>query len=87
MIKQNTKSCIHVGLYGSGLFNFGSYVHLPTLFACFFGFNIPTSSFILMKMFFTILSLYTVIKTKCYTWKTFPEMHQGKPLQGNMTET
>ena len=29
-IKQNTKSCTYVGLYGSGLFNFGSYVNLQT---------------------------------------------------------
>ena len=42
-IKQNTKSCTYVGLYGSGLFNFGSHL---TLFACFLGFDIPTSSFI-----------------------------------------
>ena len=34
----------YVGLYGSGLFNFRSYVNLPTLFACFLGFDIPTSS-------------------------------------------
>ena len=33
----------YVGLYGSGLFNFGSYL---TLFACFLDFDIPTSSFI-----------------------------------------
>ena len=36
----------YVGLYGSSLCNFGSYVSLPTLFACFLGFDIPTSSFI-----------------------------------------
>ena len=52
-IKQNTKSCTYVGLYGSGLFNFGSYVSFPTLFTCFFGFDIPTS-FILLKMFYII---------------------------------
>ena len=42
-LKQNTKSCTNVGLYGSGLFNFWSHL---TLFACFLGFDIPTSSFI-----------------------------------------
>ena len=43
-IKQNTKSCIYVRLYGSGLFNFGSCViTIPTLSACFLGFDIPTS--------------------------------------------
>ena len=31
-------------------YNFGSYVNLPTLFAYFLGFDIPTSSFI-FKMF------------------------------------
>ena len=31
------------GLYGSGLFNFGSHL---TLFACFLGFDISTSYFI-----------------------------------------
>ena len=46
----------YVGLYGSGLFNFGSYVSLPTLFACFLGFDIPTS-FILLKMFFLLFLL------------------------------
>ena len=45
----------YVKIYGSSVFNFGSYVSLPTLFACFLGFNIPTSSFILLKMFFIIL--------------------------------
>ena len=38
-----------VGLYGSGLFNFGSYVSLPTLFAWFLGFDVPTSSFIFIE--------------------------------------
>ena len=47
-IKQNTKSCTYVGLYESGLFN-------STLFTCFLGFDIPTSSFILFEMFFIIL--------------------------------
>ena len=31
----------YVGLYGSGLFNFRSYVKLRTLFACFLGFDVP----------------------------------------------
>ena len=39
-----TKCCTYVGLYGSGLFNFGCYVNLPTLFAYFSSFDIPTSS-------------------------------------------
>ena len=46
------KSCTYVGLYGSGLFNFGSYVSFPTLFACFLGFDIPTSSFIFIENVF-----------------------------------
>ena len=43
----------HVGLYGSGLFNFGYYVSIPILFACFL-------VYILSKMFFIIL-VYTII--------------------------
>ena len=31
VIKQNTKSCTYVWLYGSGLFNFGSYVSHPAI--------------------------------------------------------
>ena len=42
----------YVGLYRSGLFNFGSYVSLPTLFTCFLGFDIPTSSFIFIENVF-----------------------------------
>ena len=42
----------YVGLYGSGLFNLGSYVSLPTLFACFLGFDVPTSSFIIIENVF-----------------------------------
>ena len=48
----------YVGLYGSGLFNFRSYVvyvNLPTLFACFLGFDVPTSSFIFIENVFIIL--------------------------------
>ena len=51
-IKQNTKSCTYVGLYGSGLFSFGSYVSFPTLFACFWGFDIHTSSFTFIENVF-----------------------------------
>ena len=40
------------GLYAS---DFGSYVSFSTLFACFLGFDIPTSSFIFIEMFFIIL--------------------------------
>ena len=32
-----------IGLYGSGLFNFGCYVNLPTLFAYILGFDVPIS--------------------------------------------
>ena len=62
-IKQNTKSCTYVGLYGSGLFTFGSYVSFPTLFACFLGFDIPTSSFTFIKSVFLLFLyiLYTCI--------------------------
>ena len=45
----------YVGLYGSGLFNFRSYVNLPTLFACFLGFDVPTSYFIFIENVFIIL--------------------------------
>ena len=45
----------YVGLYGSSLFNFGSYVSLPPCSHAFLGFDIPTSSFTLLKMFFIIL--------------------------------
>ena len=51
-IKQNTKSCTYVGLYGSGLFNSGSYVSFPTLFACFLSFDVYTSSFIFIENVF-----------------------------------
>ena len=61
-IKQNTKSCTYVGLYGSGLFNFRSYVNLPTLFACFLGFDVPTSSFIFIENVFIILVLIIMMK-------------------------
>ena len=40
----------YVGLYGSGLFNFGFYVSLPNLFGCYLGFDVPTS-FIFMVFF------------------------------------
>ena len=53
-IKLNTKSCTHVGLYGSGLFNFGSYVNFPTLFTCFLGFDVPTYSFIFIENVFLL---------------------------------
>ena len=46
----------YVGLYGSGLFNFGSYVNLPTLFICLLGFNVPTSFlFILLFLYAEVL--------------------------------
>ena len=51
-IKQNTKSCTYVGLYGTGLLNFGSYVNLPTLFTYFLGFDILTSSSIFIENVF-----------------------------------
>ena len=34
------------------MFNFGSYVSLPTLFACFLGSDVPTSSFIFIENVF-----------------------------------
>ena len=54
----------YVGLYGSGLFNFRSYVNLPTLFACFLGFDFPTSSFIFIENVFIILVYISVICAK-----------------------
>ena len=44
----------YVGLYGSGLFNCGSYVSLPTLFACFGVLTSLHLSF-LLKMFLLFL--------------------------------
>ena len=41
-----------VGLYGSGLFNFGSYVSSPNLLRMLFCFDIPTSSFIFIENVF-----------------------------------
>ena len=38
----------YVGLYGSGLFNFGSYVNLPTMFWVLTSL-LPTSSFIFIE--------------------------------------
>ena len=35
---------LYVYIYGSDLFNFGSYVCLPTLFACLLGFDISSTS-------------------------------------------
>ena len=51
----------YVGLYGSGSFNFGSYVSFPTLFACFLGFDIPTSSFIFIENVFYYSCIYIYI--------------------------
>ena len=48
-------SCTYVGLYGSGLFNFGSYISLPTLFACFLGFDVPTSFIFIENVFLSFL--------------------------------
>ena len=53
----------YVGLYGSGLFNFVSYVSFPTLFTCFLGFDIPTSSFIFIENVF-YYSLIIIIMMK-----------------------
>ena len=44
--------------YGSG---FGSYVRFSTLFTCFLGFDVPTSSFILLKMFLIILVSFWIM--------------------------
>ena len=42
----------NVWLYGSGLFNFGYYVSFLTLFGCFLGFDISTSTFIFIENVF-----------------------------------
>ena len=42
----------YVGLYGS---DFGCYVSFPTLFTYFWGFDVPTSSFIFIENVFIIL--------------------------------
>ena len=42
-------------LYGSGLFNVGSYVNLQTLFAYFLGFDIPTSSIFIENVFIILV--------------------------------
>ena len=39
-------------MYGSGLFNFGSYVSFPNLFTFFLGLDVPTSSFIFIENVF-----------------------------------
>ena len=51
----------YVGLYGSGLFNFGYYVNLPTLFACFLGFDVPTFSFIFIQNVFYLLVIMNIL--------------------------
>ena len=63
-IKQNTESRTYVGLYGSGLFN---YVSLPTLFACFLGFDIPTFSVIFIEnvFFFILVSIVFFFSEWC----------------------
>ena len=55
IVSVSLRKCSISGLYGSGLFNFRSYVNLPTLFACFLGFDVPTSSFIFIENVFIIL--------------------------------
>ena len=52
----------YVGLYGSGLFNFGSHL---TLFACFLGFDIPTSSFIFIGLLFLYIYIYKAYLCTC----------------------
>ena len=39
-------------------FNFASYVSLPTLFTCFLGFDVPTSSFIFIENVFYYSCIY-----------------------------
>ena len=52
-------NCTYVGLYGSGLFNFGSYVNLPTLrFAYFLGFDVLTSSSIFIENFILVFIVF-----------------------------
>ena len=50
-IKQNTKNFTYVVYYGNGLFNFGSYGNLPTLFAYVLGFDVPTSSIFIESVY------------------------------------
>ena len=50
-------------LYRSGLFNFGSYVSLPTLFTCFLGFDVPTSSFIFIENVFYFIIIIIIFQT------------------------
>ena len=57
----------YVGLYGSG---FGSYVSFPTLFACFLGFDIPTSSFIFIGNVF-LLFLFVCVLQCVYVYYTY----------------
>ena len=49
----------YVGLYGSGLFNFGSYDNLPNFFAYVLGFNVHTSSSVFIENVF-LLFLYDI---------------------------
>ena len=44
----------YVGLYRIGLFNFGSYVNHPPLFAYFLGFDVHPFPSFLLKMFFSL---------------------------------
>ena len=72
-ILARVTTTFYVGLYVSCLFNFVTYVNLPTLFTYFLGFDIHTSSFIfILNVFFIILYMYTymqflltVITCKC----------------------
>ena len=58
----------HVGLYWSGLSNFGSYINLPNMFAYFLGFDIQHLRPFLLKMLFIVLEL---LEGWCHIFVTF----------------
>ena len=72
---ESTAICIYillyssVGLHGSSLFNFGSYVNLPTLFTYILGFDIPTSSIFIANVFIILIALDNNINLRKKFWK------------------
>ena len=54
---SSTYAAIKQNIYGSGLFNFGSYVSLPTLLAYFLSFDVPTSLIFIENVFLLFMSL------------------------------
>ena len=63
----------YVGLYGSGLFNFGSYVSLPNLFTSFLGFDILPMT---CSQIITIAKDVTSALNYLHLWKPHPILHQ-----------